>query len=97
MCLSQKPFSVGLRAGFENEVLTKFRFSDFPLNLAVLQTNAMSNKNGWFMVLLVKEVTQAPVTPAEVMGISQHTLTYHDILTREEEQCSGLFTTSHQL
>lgn len=31
MCLSQKPFSAGLRAGFENEVTTKFRFSGFPI------------------------------------------------------------------
>lgn len=31
MCLSQKPFSIGVWAGFENEVTTKFRFSDFPI------------------------------------------------------------------
>lgn len=31
LCLKPETFPVGLRAGFENEVTTKLRFSDFPV------------------------------------------------------------------
>lgn len=72
-------------------------FQIFPLNPAVLQTNVMSNKNGWFMVPLVNEVTQALVIPIQAMGTSQHIPANEDILTREKEQHVSLPPTINQL
>lgn len=52
----------------------------------MLKTNATSNKNGWYMISPVNEVTQALVTPRQAMEIYLHIPANQDILTRENEQ-----------
>lgn len=97
MCLSQKPFSAGLRAGFENEVTTKFRLSDCPTKSISATDQCNVQQNGWFMVPLVNEVTQALVIPIEAMGTSQHIPANQNIFTREEQQHVSLLATINQL